>query len=686
MTSTPLTRPRPRFTSPTIPSSPATIKSILRPNPTPLLGTRKRGHDEVDEMESPSKRKKTVHFDMSLNMTAEIGKRSLDATKTEVRKALEGHARGQNEDYNDLKDVFANDRQRYLAPIAGDEEDTLRPEELVVYVVALTTCAPLLNKSCSALIKTILQCSWVGRDELFLKAYVQFLAALVSAQGSCMEPVLTMIVDKFKEFRPSTWTVPDFPEVDRETMRERLHAGLRYLLQLFPSARPLLCKLISQRFPYSEESKQIHMSYVDNMLQVRQYAPDLGPEIMEIITNRLVKLDVDMQLDLDDMDDDLVTRVVVQLNSQSDIYDEDEDDSDLESLLSDDPDFDAEANRIEKATHQVQKLDSILDSLFTLYTPIFNNPDSPEARSCLEDMLSEFTNFVLPTYKSRHTQFLIFHFSQRSPALTDTFVGTLFNIAFESNRPTAIRQAAAAYLGSFVARGAHVSRDIVRSIANVLCHRIEMFRTTNQESCRGPDLRRYQQLYAWVQALIYIFCFRWRDLVDSVPELVDPEDPSSYLGHDLEWIPGLRESLNRIIYSPFNPMKVCTPSIVYQFAKLAHHLHLHYIYPLLETNKRVHLSQYVRNAYENGGALRDSGYDPHDDNFLQLESHFPFDPYQLPVSKRWLEGDYISWKPIPGLDRDEDSDSDEESDEGDYEQEGEFEEEDTATDDGHEDD
>lgn len=234
-------------------------------------------------MESPSKRKKTVHFDMSLNMTTEIGKRSLDATKTEVRKALEGHARGQNEDYNDLKDVFANDRQRYLAPIAGEEEDTLKPEELVVYVVALTTCAPLLNKSCSALIKTILQCSWVGRDELFLKAFVQFLAALVSAQGSCMEPVLAMIVDKFKEFRPSTWMVPDFPEVDRETMRERLHAGLRYLLQLFPSARPLLCNLISQRFPYSEESKQIHMSYVDNLLRVRQYAPDLGPEIMEEI-------------------------------------------------------------------------------------------------------------------------------------------------------------------------------------------------------------------------------------------------------------------------------------------------------------------------------------------------------------------------------------------------------------------
>lgn len=54
-----------------------------------------------------------------------------------------------------------------------------------------------------------------------------------------------------------------------------------------------------------------------------------------------------------------------------------------------------------------------------------------------------------------------------------------------------------------------------------------------------------------------------------------------------------------------------------------------------------------------------------DDLGYQLDAYFPFDPYQLPRSRRWLEGDYVNWRGIPGLDdRDDDDDSDEaESDE-----------------------
>ena len=38
---------------------------------------------------------------------------------------------------------------------------------------------------------------------------------------------------------------------------------------------------------------------------------------------------------------------------------------------------------------------------------------------------------------------------------------------------------------------------------------------------------------------------------------------------------------------------------------------------------------------------------------VQLDAYFPFDPYQLPRSKRWLEGDYVEWKGIPGLHKEE---------------------------------
>lgn len=41
-----------------------------------------------------------------------------------------------------------------------------------------------------------------------------------------------------------------------------------------------------------------------------------------------------------------------------------------------------------------------------------------------------------------------------------------------------------------------------------------------------------------------------------------------------------------------------------------------------------------------------------------LDEYFPFDPYHLPKSKRWIEGDYREWTGIPGLDNEKAAESD----------------------------
>lgn len=679
--------------------------------------------DAVNGTPAVAKRQKTVHFDMNLNITTEVGRRTLEETKLLVRRALDSHAlAGQpghdDQDFIELVDVFSHDTEPYRDPrrsrrhgSADDDDDEgnmVPPDELVLYVVALTTSAPLLNKSCINLVRKMLACSWIGRDDKFFRAYVQFLAALVSAQGAYLRPVLEMIVDRFKQPSTSTWTVPDFPPVSREAAQKRLHFGLKYMLRLFPAARMVVSKLVAQKFPFPADSKNIHMYYIDNLLRLREYAPTIGLEILETITSQLVKIDTEFQLDLSDMDDDLAAKVVFELarknaereaaslrrlgdesrddsddsDSDSDV-DEDDDhhhgrdefDSDSEADETDmpqfgDPDFNEELARIDKSTRLVQKLDSTLDRLFTLFTPVFEDPDSEAAHRCLEDLLSDFANFVLTVPSSRHTQFLVFHFSQKSLALQDIFTGTLLNLGFESNRPAAVRQSAAAYLSSYVARAARVPRDTVRNVASILCHRIESYRRRHVGACRGPDLRRYQELYSWVQALLYIFCFRWRDLVDAYPDdTVDPEDPASFVGKELEWMSGLKHALSNIIYSTFNPLMVCSPPIVAEFAKLAHSLHLMYVFPRIESNKSIHLSSFASGRYGHGDALReDAGYTVDDDKWLQLEGNFPFDPYNLPVSKRWLEGDYVSWTPIAGVSAAGDSGS--ESDSDSYDEDG----------------
>ena len=663
--------PRSRLPSAQPSQSAGPIKSILKP--ASVLGVRKAQDEELEDtadvLETPSKRRK-VSFDDVKNITYELRGRTMEDIKGEVRNALEEHLTGNDSQYDILKEMFSNDRQRYLPPVVGEVDDTLKPQELQHYMVALTSCVPMLrSKECDGLVKTILQCSWLGRDRVFLKTYTHFLAALVSARGTYLSPILGMMVDKFTDSKPSVWCASDFPEVDCATMRVRLHGSIRHLLQMFPPAKSVLETQLSSRFPFPDESLRVHMSYIHNLLLVKKYVPELTEDILDLILDRVVKIDSQMQVDLEDLDDDVAAAVMFALREKPPgplDWEEDvlEDDSDDESVDVDDPDYDEEAVRVEAVKNSVEKMDAVLDTLFEYYSPVFINPSSDQAFDCFTTILRQFEQLILPTYKSRHTQFLVFHFAQQDHRLIDAFCGQLIAMAFQTNIPNVLKQAAAAYLASFVARAAHVPGQTVRDIFRLLIHHLGEYRDRFELTCRGPDLKRFHAYYSLMQAVMYIFCFRWQDLVVETPELVDQDDPASYIGQDLEWVGSSKRDLATHVFGKLNPLKICAPVIVEEFAKLAHRLNFLYLYPLLEANKRVRLTQFLSSTYANGGALRDAGSETQDEAYHQLDPYFPFDPYQLPTSKRWLEGDYINWRAVPGLNNEDDEDDSDDADDG----------------------
>jgi len=173
---------------------------------------------------------------------------------------------------------------------------------------------------------------------------------------------------------------------------------------------------------------------------------------------------------------------------------------------------------------------------------------------------------------------LLFKYALKSNQLMEMFIGTLFNIAFESSRPPVVKQAAVAYLASFTARGARVESDQVQKIAQTFLDYIDHYRATHLH-CRGPDVRRYAQYYAYFQGLLYIFCFRWRDLIDrqALPPNLEWDDPNSLFGQELPWMKNLRTRLQANIASKLNPLKCCSPIIVDEFARLSHNLKLLYM-------------------------------------------------------------------------------------------------------------
>ena len=482
---------------------------------------------------------------------------------------------------------------------------------------------------------------------------------------------------------PSSGILPGHPTVSKAQLYSRTHSILRHILQLVPSASSVLSSILMNYFPDPTASRRTYIVYISNILEVISYAPELRSEILNLITERLVKIDVQVQEDIlglaEDVSEGLVHDIsrigdADDLDDESDFDDSDEGDSGI---------FDTEAERKKDVIRNVVKMDCMLDMLFVHYAELFAETISPsqittdEASNTFSIILSQFTTIVLPTYRSRHTQFLVFHFAQKSPELIDLFCGVCIHIVFDKVRPSLVRQSAAAYLASFVARGAHVPSHIVVDVFEYLSTQLKILHADHEPQCHGPDLQRFPIYYALMQALLYIFCFRWRDLQVR-------DDDGDDLKHDgyeergeRNWIDGLKKTFEQNVYSRLNPLKICAPIIVSEFARIAHHFGVVYIFHIIETNKRIDLAasrfgvsssatprsaQSLASLPTYGNTYRKGDWDRDwqerqtplsmrkDDAHKILEGYFPFDPYYLPRSKRWVEGDYREWKGIRGLD------------------------------------
>ena len=620
--------------------------------PKPSLRRKRDASDDMDSFpdtpSSPSKRHK-VSFDPDVEIvTMDDEEWGLDpmVVREEVRRAIQQHLNNQDESYDRLKEIFKKDPNDDRAP----SQNVLK-----IHLQAVLANITLLDKSCNGLVNAILNTEWVRRDTHFISIYTKFLGNLAAAQAGFLSRTFAMLVDVLADTK--TRRLPGTRRVRRALMHARAHTAIQYLLQLIPIGSSVLARILSRRLQYDPNPNVLESDIVltKNALKILQYAPELKADVLSSITSELVKVDVQVQVDLDDLDDDLADDLVFEVSQQSSLknpssqvlYAGDSSDESMDSETAYDSDSEDETDafevRLKTIKTNIEKVDAIIDLLFQYYDALLQS--SFEAReNAIELLLSHFHTIILPTYRSRHTQFLIFHFAQTDSLLIDRFATSCIQLIFDTRQPPILRQSAAAYLASFVARGAHVPASVVRDVFDLLCGQLDTMRKDNEPICRGPDLRRYSSFYSMAQALLYIFCFRWKNLTSQAYE----EDDLSDLEDDEEttFPHKVRDPLYQAIYSKLNPLRVCSSNIVNEFARVAHHLNFLYVYPKLELNKTVRLSSYrvtmsastlINQPDRDDGGLGQS---------TTMESYFPFDPYTLPRSKRWVEDDYVEWEDL----------------------------------------
>ncbi|PLN77932.1 RNA polymerase I-specific transcription initiation factor RRN3 superfamily [Aspergillus taichungensis] len=617
-------------------------------HPSPRKRTRVQFEKNVEMREMSDNEEKTPP------MTRAPGK-SAAVVREEVRRAIQRHVSGaDSESYDRIKEVFAVDPRR------RDEDGHLSPDvpthtSLRHHLLGLLSNVAALDRSCDGLVSAVLNSEWLGRDESYVKLYIRFLGNLAAAQGAHLRSVLKMLVGYLGELPKGTGKLPGYGLVQIPDIYTRVHMALRHVMQLIPSGSGTLSPILSMQFPFDSDPAKTNIAYTRNLIRVIGYAPELQADILALVTEKLVKIDVQIQVDMEDIEDEEGEDVLHHVSPEALV---EEDDDDNASVMSDES-VDPESRRVKAIKENIVKLDGMIDSLFEYYAPPFTSGTLDDKENALDLLLSHFQTIVLPTYRSRHTQFLLFHYSQSSSILVDRFAATCISLIFNKTQPAIMRQSAAAYLASFVARGAHISGEVVRDVYDLLGTHLNNLRSECESSCRGPDLRRYGPFYSTAQALLYIFCFRWRDLTTAAIEGDTPEQVDDLEPEDIIFPPSVKSVLQQAIHSKLNPLKVCSPAIVAEFARISQHLNFMYVFSILETNKRLRIS-----SYRNMAALADPRFSQvereiraGDDLGYQLDAYFPFDPYQLPRSRRWLEGDYIEYRGIPGQGDDDSSES-----------------------------
>ncbi|EJU06295.1 RNA polymerase I-specific transcription initiation factor RRN3 [Dacryopinax primogenitus] len=636
---------------------------------------------------------------------------------TFVKNALGERRKGKNGPYEELVTQFST---------ASKPGPTTSLEQLRSWLDALSHVVSQLDKLYSSLVDSVLNLPWSTADELFVKSYIAFVGLLVSARPEYLGNVLERNVKGFtynsglkvvENLATNGATSP----MKRGTVYDRQHALTFHLLSLIPTLPATIFPVLSKHFPHKREPKHAQVTYIRNLLRISAYCSQISGRIMGLVVERAVLIDVEVQIAYEDLegandtDADGIFELdpfdlVVGENPPEEEQPEGEQDeeidlSDISSEGGPDLDLGKEEVTQESVKHaaihsMVTKLDAILKLLFQYFervgfpdltipqsrsgtstptTPAGEDPVflSPEARQRLLQgqflhLLHIFDRTILPTSRTRYTQFLLFYLTSLDASFADLFQGLLLQKAlFDADTNAVVRLASVSYVAGFVSRANCVNRDNTRRVVSLLCEYLS--RRLDLEEDRTDT--RGERFYAIAQGIMIIFCFRWRDLQerDTAEDSSDTEDEESAVGPIRTtglWMPEL-SVMQRAVTSPLNPLKYCAKHVVHQFAAVAKHTGFLYCHSIIEANRRAGLL-YSSAVWNEGSPTSATPTRTSSVRSLareeppEMDSFFPFDPYTLPATEGYIESLYRTWaqaKPEGFDDDDTDSESEDEDEE-----------------------
>lgn len=522
-----------------------------------------------------------------------------------VRNALKSSIEGDRDSYNQLVGVMHHNER-------------LLPEE----VALLVTCLKSLNGAVScidiihhqSLLASISRMSLWDYSSDVMDALVELITSLAGSSGQYVDFCLNVLVSNFMP-PPSFIEVLKKPHGLRrkDQVLDHVHSTLKNIAELVPLSPLRLEKIISDRMPNIYTKEPLIVMYVENMLRLECGAIGefIGNTMLLAIVDRLIDLDVEIAWEdilHDDFSKGIFEMELEELEGPADDPRSDGDELPRQAWL----------QRFFGGNKLVaEKLDSLM--VLTL-EHLKSSHEKGRLHQVFETLLQSFQKTVLTAYKSKFAQFVIFYACSLDPDYCGTrFADALINI-FESSSFPERRMSAVAYLASYLSRAKFISTplviDMVERVAN-WCYSY----SKNLNDDTNPKVHKL--FYAGCQAMMYVLCFRMGAML-AVPRL---------------WTRLRNMQIDDILRHKLNPLKVCLPSIVEEFLRLA---------------KSIHLFAVPDELVPTG--ILESDFSRAFGGLERLDMFFPFDPCLLNKSDRFIRPNFVYWSMVRGTYENDDED------------------------------
>lgn len=471
------------------------------------------------------------------------------------------------------------------------------------------------------LISIVLKLPWLNRSNEVVEEYLSFLGNLVSAQTVYLRSCLNMIVSHFIPSRviisEGDVNISDSEDEDEDIVStfSICHRALQIIIQYVPSAAQFLIPVLVEKFPYVNKSPRVLECYIHNLLRITVYFPMLRLEILELVTEKLLKIDVNAsRRDIEDAEQNTCIGNRGNCSADEAVFKMDEDLHQKDGGVL----YDTMAHPA------AERLDLAMSVLFAYIKDICfpsGSLDLNKAKDLYKDLLAIFDKLILPTHASCHVQFVMFYICSFKLGLAEAFLEHLWRKIQIPNNPAIIRQIAASYIGSFLSRATYIHVVTVKACLDLLINWLHSYIDHQDAGSRAfCDVTFHGPFYAVCQAVFYIVIFRHKQLLEG------------NLKKGLAYLQAL--NFERIVMCQLNPLKICLPAVVNFFASIARKYQLVFCYTIIERNSRQMIP--ILKSSTCGSSVQICTN--------PLDSFFPFDSCVLKRCKKVIDPIYQPWE------------------------------------------